>query len=573
MDAPQPELPLPFPAQAGDMPLLPARMINEYQYCPRLAYLEWVQGEWSESSDTVDGRYRHRRVDRPGGRLPDADAGAEGERFHARSVTLSSERLGLIARMDLVESDGEHATPVNYKRGKRPHVARGAYDPERVQLCVQGMILEEHGYRCDEGVLYFAESRERVAVPFDDELRTLARAAVDGLRFVAAGGQMPAPLEDSPKCPRCSLVGICLPDEVNFIRHEKIAPRPLAVARDDALPLYIQARGAKLAKRGETLEVSVNDEKVQTVRLIDVSQVVVMGNVYITTPTLQELMQREIPVSWHSYGGWFIGHTVGTGHKNVEIRTAQYRASFDERQCIHLARNLVVAKIQNSRTLLRRNWKDEEKPEDLIAALHTDARRAEHAASLQELLGIEGSAAARYFGSFGKLLRTAATNDPTDAVPSFDFTSRNRRPPTDPVNALLSFAYSLLARAWTTTLSAVGFDPYRGFYHQPRYGRPALALDMMEPFRPLIADSCVIQAINNGEVKPGDFIRAAGSVALTADGRKSFIGTFDRRLGHEITHPLFGYRISYRRLLEVQARLLARFLLGEIPDYPNFTTR
>ena len=136
MDAPQPELPLPFPAQAGDMPLLPARMVNEYQYCPRLAYLEWVQGEWSESSDTVDGRYRHRRVDRPGGKLPDAEAGAESERCHARSVTLSSERLGLIARMDLVESDGEHATPVDYKRGKRPHVERGAYDPERVQLCV-----------------------------------------------------------------------------------------------------------------------------------------------------------------------------------------------------------------------------------------------------------------------------------------------------------------------------------------------------------------------------------------------------------------------------------------------------
>lgn len=186
---------------------------------------------------------------------------------------------------------------------------------------------------------------------------------------------------------------------------------------------------------------------------------------------------------------------------------------------------------------------------------------------------MEGSAAARYFGSFGRLLRPAAKDGLPDAPPGFDFTTRNRRPPTDPVNALLSFAYSLLARAWTTTLSAVGFDPYRGFYHQPRYGRPALALDMMEPFRPLIADSCVIQAINNGEVKTTDFIRASGSVALTADGRKRFIATFDRRLSHEITHPLFGYRISYRRLLEVQARLLARFLLGEIPDYPNFTTR
>jgi CRISPR-associated protein Cas1 len=123
------------------------------------------------------------------------------------------------------------------------------------------------------------------------------------------------------------------------------------------------------------------------------------------------------------------------------------------------------------------------------------------------------------------------------------------------------------------TLSAVGFDPYRGYYHQPRYGRPALALDMMEPFRPLIADSTVIQVINNGEVRPSDFVSAAGSVALDPDGRKRFIAAFERRLGHEVTHPIFGYKVSYRRLLELQARLLGRFLLGEIDDYPNFVTR
>lgn len=155
----------------------------------------------------------------------------------------------------------------------------------------------------------------------------------------------------------------------------------------------------------------------------------------------------------------------------------------------------------------------------------------------------------------------------------FDFTGRNRRPPKDPVNAMLSYAYSLLTRLWTITLSATGFDPYRGFYHQPRYGRPALALDMMEPFRPLLADSCVIQAINNGEVRPSDFIQAAGSINLTPEGRKRLIATFERRLGQEITHPLLGYRISYRRLLELQARLFGRYLLGELPDYPNFITR
>jgi CRISPR-associated endonuclease Cas1/CRISPR-associated protein Cas4 len=565
----QPELLLPFPELARDLPLLPARMLNEYQYCPRLAYLEWVQAEWADSADTVEGRRVHRRVDKPSGELPPAEQLPAEERLHARSITLSSNRLGLIAKMDLVEAEDGFVVPVDYKRGKRPHVALGAYDPERVQLCAQALILEEHGYRVREGVLYFAASRERVRVEFDDELRQLTRNAIDGLRLIAAGGTVPPPLVDSPKCPRCSLVGICLPDEVNFLKREQTPPRPLAVGRDEAMPVYVQATRAKVSKNGETLEVSVEDKPTATARLAEVSQLVLMGNVYVTTPTLHALMEREIPVTWMSYGGWFIGHTVGTGHKNVELRTAQFRASFDQTRCLRIARGLVVAKIQNARTLLRRNWKEGEAPEALLDEFKRDIDQARRVGSMAELLGVEGNAAARYFRHFKKMLATEG-----DAASfAFDFERRNRRPPTDPVNALLSFAYSLLVRAWTVTLSAVGFDPYRGFYHQPRYGRPALALDLMEPFRPLIAESSVIQAINNGEVKPSDFISTAGSVALDADGRKRFIAAFERRLGHEITHPLFGYKVSYRRLLELQARLFGRYLLGELDEYPNFVTR
>lgn len=570
----QPELPLPFPELTGDMPLLPARMVNEYQYCPRLAYLEWVQGEWQDSADTVEGRFRHRRVDTPGGELPAPDAAVEGERIHARSVTLSSARLGVIARMDLVEGEGTSGTaqvaPVDYKRGKRPHVARGAYDPERVQLCIQGLLLEEHGYAVEDGVLYFAESRERLRVPFDAELRALTLNAIDGLRLIAAGGQIPPPLEDSPKCPRCSLAPICLPDEVNFFKHERTPPRPLAVGLDNALPMYVQTHRAKVAKDGERLVVSVEDAEVAHARLNEVSQLALFGNVYVTTPCLHELMSREIPVSWHSFGGWFMGHTIGTGHKNVELRTAQYRASFDERFCLHLARGLVEAKILNSRTLLRRNWRPEEKPEALLDSLKEDAQATRRTAVLPELLGVEGAAAARYFGAFANLVKSG---DEKGSEFSFDFSARNRRPPTDPVNALLSFAYSLLARTFTVTLAAVGFDPYRGYYHQPRYGRPALALDLMEPFRPLVADSSVIQAINNGEVRPTDFVRAGRAVALSPEGRKRFIAAFERRLSHEITHPVFDYKVSYRRVLEIQARLLGRHLLGEIPEYINLVTR
>ena len=544
-------------------------MVNEYVYCPRLAYLEWVQGEWEDSSDTVEGRHAHRRVNREGGKLPPPVDVDESPRLHARSVTLSSEHLGLIARLDLIESDGGRVTPVDYKRGKRPHVGSGAHEPERVQLCAQGLLLREHGYDCVEGVLYFVASRERVRVPFDDELVANTRRAIEGLRRVAAAGEMPPPLDDSPKCPRCSLVTICLPDEVNHFARAEVTPRPIAVPATEALPLYVQARDARLGKSGETLVVTVDDTRLATARLAETSQVVLLGNVRITTPCLHELMWRGVPVTWHSFGGWFYGHTTGNGHKNVELRTAQYRASFDAATCLRFAKGLVAAKIQNCRTLLRRNWKRAESSQPVLVDLKSDVLRAARAQSLPELLGIEGAAAARYFRAFDAML----ARDGCGGTPRFDFQTRNRRPPTDPVNALLSFAYSLLVRTWTVTLAAVGFDAFRGLYHQPRYGRPALALDLMEPFRPLVADSVVVQAINNGEVRPEDFVRAAEAVNLRASGRRSFIATYERRLGHEIVHPLFGYRVSYRRLMEMQARLFGRFLLGELPQYPNFTTR
>lgn len=568
MSPTQQELPLPFPDFSGDLPLLPVRMVNEYEYCPRLAYLEWVQCEWADSADTVEGRFQHRRVDKPGGDLKPADAIDDEERLHARSITLSSIRLGIIAKVDLIEGQGQVVVPVDYKRGRRPHVDKGAYQPERIQVCAQGLVLKEHGYDCHEGVIYFVESRERIRVRFDDELIQQTLSAINGLRLVAASGRIPPPLEDSPKCPRCSLVGICLPDEVNILRGNDQFPRPIAVQTSSGRPLYIQAHSAKVSKRGENLEIFVEDKKAATARLIDVSQLVVCGNVYVTTPTIMELMRREIPISWHSFGGWFVGHTIGTGHKNVELRTAQYRGSFDPQVCHLLARGLVRSKILNMRTLVRRNWRGSDKPTGLLKRMKQHAEKAARSADLNELLGHEGAAAADYFRNFPQMIRQEE-----DQEIQFDFRGRNRRPPADPVNALLSFAYAMLTRQWTIALTAVGFDAYRGFFHQPRYGRPALALDMMEPFRPLLADSAVLTAINNGEVRPTDFVSAADSVNLSPVGRKRFIAAFERRLEQKVTHPLFGYRIAYSRLLEIQARLLARFLLGEIREYPNFMTR
>jgi CRISPR-associated protein Cas1 len=544
-------------------------MLNEFAYCPRLGYLEWVQGEFADNDETVEGRYHHRNVDRTRQRARRDDGETEVQKIHERSVWLGSETLGLSAKIDLLEGEGRCVMPIDYKRGKRPHVPKGAYEPELVQLCAQGLLLQDHGYECGEGVLFFVGSRERVRVVFDDELVTRTVQLAAQMRAVAAAGPIPPPLVDSPKCPRCSLVSICLPDEVHYLSLGDGAsnpPRPLAPARDDALPLHVQHPGARIHKDGEVLRILDGDEVIGQARLMETSQLTLFGSVHVTTPVVQELCRRDIPICYLSSGGWFYGITHGMSHKNVELRRRQYAAASDPARCLALARRFVQAKITNCRTLLRRNHPLP--TEEQLGALKEDVRRAGQAPGLDVLLGVEGTAAHRYFSSFAEMLAPGEAEAAT-----FDLSSRNRRPPRDPINALLSLAYAMLTREWTVVLFSVGFDPYLGFYHQPRYGRPALALDVMEEYRPLIADSLVLTVVNNGELKSEHFVRATGAVALTAVGRRKFVEAYERRMSQEITHPVFGYRISYRRVLEVQARLLARHLNGEIPEYPAFTTR
>lgn len=315
------------------------------------------------------------------------------------------------------------------------------------------------------------------------------------------------------------------------------------------------------------LEVRDREEVIATARLFETSQLVVLGNVQVSTQAVRELCDRGKPVCWMSYGGWLYGLTEGLGHKNIELRRAQFRAAEDPAAALRLARRFVGCKIANCRTLLRRNHSHAGDLSLRVLAEHAD--RSAGAVSLSELLGMEGNAARVYFESFPGMIRPADGAD----IEALDFSARTRRPPKDPVNALLSFGYSLLAKDFALTARAVGFDPYLGFYHQPRYGRPALALDLMEEFRPLIADSVVLNVINTGVIRGNDFVRSSLGVALSPDARRRFLKAYERRMAEEIVHPVFGYRISYRRVIEVQCRLLARHLLGEIPDYPEFKTR
>ena len=585
---------------------LPARMLNEFVYCPRLYYYEHVEGIFVHNSETVEGSQRHSKIDAKTDALPAADDLDEEDRLHSRSVMLSSETHKLIAKMDLIEAADGKVTPVDYKRGKPWKGDDGTlelWDSDSVQLAVQAIVLRDNGYQCDEAVVYYVTSKQRVRLSVDDNLIAETLNHLKHAKDVAESGRIPLPLIDSPKCPRCSLVGICLPDETsachdtqdNNVREKQLTlfemdPLPdastdavptngnvrrLVPARDDLRPLYLNTQGLHVGISSGVLKVKEKKKIVQEVRVREICQLNLMGNIQITTQALQTLCRSDVPVAYFSQGGWFYGTTQSMGLKNVFLRRDQFRLADVPSFCLRLARALVAGKIRNQRTMLQRNHI--EPPKRAVDLLKCYVEDAENAKSQPQLLGIEGNAARLYFENFSGMIKV--NDEPGESLAkdnrtfTFDFNGRNRRPPRDPVNALLSLAYSLLAKDLTFIAHSVGFDPHLGFYHQPRFGRPSLALDLMEPFRPLIAESTVLTAINTRMVTENDFIQTGNATALTPNGRKGFFRAYEQRMDSLVTHPLFGYRVSYRRILEIQTRLLARVLTGELHNYPVFTTR
>ncbi len=680
-------------------------MLNEFVYCPRLFFYEHVEGVFIHNADTRRGAALHKRVDAGKGALPAAQPGEvkadapEGEGaaaienpkseienvvIHSRSVSLSSDRLGVTAKMDLVEvrsgaagSPGSDllapltVCPVDYKIGSPREGDAGPeiWDADRMQLGLQCLILRDNGYTCAEGVIYYRGTQQRVTLTLTAELEQWVLAQIAAARR-AMLGPIPPPLVDSPKCARCSLVTICLPDETRLL-HEAPAhpenedvppsqdtfpfalefgavnemplgsasaaeaaaatgtvssgasalparrpPRRLIAARDDKKPLYIATAGVSVGRKSELVQVREKGEIVGEVRISDLSHVAIFGAATVSTALLQTLCEKDIPVSYFSSGGFFYGLTRGQSLKNVFTRIAQFGIAADPVEALRLARLMVNGKIRNQRKMIMRNHGAA--PITVTERLKYAALAALEARSIEELLGIEGAAALAYFENFSGMIKLADTPDeaivgdraagaagpagsseaagndeargisgPLETKPprrakgdaagqqffSFDFTRRNRRPPRDAVNALLSLGYSMLARDCTVAAHAVGFDPYVGFYHQPRFGRPALALDLMEEFRPLIADSVALTLINTRVISPTDFVRAGDAVNLSAEGRKRFFSAYEQRLNATIVHPVFDYQVSYRRALELQARLLAKALTGEIEQYVPFTTR
>jgi len=595
---------------AMDAILWPCRGVAEYAYCPRLFYYMTVEGVFRPSADTEQGAGVHRRVDHPSAMTPQMDkpsrAGkhvekleeheSDAERPRAiRSLALTSQRLGVTATLDLAVMEGTRAVPVEYRKGRPRHDPLAGGEPgdemmegpqllhapepwptDRVQLGLQVLLLEEAGYAVPEAYLYYAAEKLRLRVDVDDALRRHALAVLEAARQTALGPR-PAPLLNDPKCPKCSLQPICLPDEIN---HQRIAPggeeegsearkpRKLWPPRDDGIHVVLQREGVRVGVRGQSVRITNKDGAVaREFPLANVESLAVLGGVQVSTQALTTFADQEVPVAFLSGAGRLTAMMDPMGPTSATVRAAQVRVLDRPEKALELARAIIVAKVANQRTLLMRNHAN--LPGGAASDLHACMEAAAQAPTMDMLRGHEGNAASIYFAHFAGMFKEGVK----EIAARFDANGRQRRPPPDPINSIISFAYSMLTNECVAALRLASLEPTIGALHATRPGRPALALDLMEPFRPLIADSVAVSAVNRGELTEGHFIHSASGCAMTDAGRKAFFSAYGRRMDTEVTHPVFEYRLSYRRMIMLHARLVAAWLLGEVPTLAFLTTR
>lgn len=334
--------------------------------------------------------------------------------------------------------------------------------------------------------------------------------------------------------------------------------------------LYVQTQGAYLHLYQDTVRVEVEGRVRLQVPVHHLGGVVVFGNVLLSPFLIQRFAEEGRSVAWFSPSGRFVGRLHGPTSGNVLLRRAQHEALTDPVRTLDIARRIVAGKIKNSRQVLLRGMRDLGDPipaiEDTVNQLQGLLGEVNRTPTLDAVRGVEGRAAHLYFTALGHLIR--------DDGEAFVWTGRTRRPPRDPVNALLSFAYALLVGDCVAACEGVGLDPQVGYLHTLRPGRPALALDLAEEFRSAIADRLVLSLINRRQVQKGDFeVRPGGAVVLTEGARRVFLEAYQRRKQEEVTHPVLQQRVPVGLLPHVQARLLARFLRGDAPDYVPYAIR
>jgi len=515
-------------------------LVAHHAFCPRRAWLE-LHGEQTDTAQMAVGVRDHEAVD---------DERTSRSR-KLRRVEVASSELGVQGRCDTIElDDQERMTVVEHKAAplrRRSTVT----EPQRIQLALQVLCLREHGHAVDGAAVWFTTTKQRVPVELDEPLLSRARARVAACRADLVAPGPPEPLEEDDQCGRCSHVSVCLPDE----HRRRSRARRIGVADPAGRLLHLATPGSRASLRRGQIEVRKRDETPVTVPVGQVVGLVVHGNVDVSAALLREMLFRGYPVVWCSWSGRVIGWSSPSGGPNGDARRRQHR--LDERVALDVARSIVAAKIRNQRRLLRRHGLE---GMDELRALAVRARSCE---TTGELFGVEGRAAAWYFSVLQGAFR------PSWAT----ITERSGRPAADQVNAALNVVYALLLGDVLRAVVACGLDPSGGVLHSPGRNKPALALDLMEELRSPVADATVVWAVNNGELKPTSFRRDVDAVRLTESGRKALIAAYERRVGATFRHPQFGYEVTWRRAMEVQARMFLAVVTGEHDAYRPIEVR
>jgi len=515
-------------------------LVAHHAFCPRRAWLE-VHGEQTDTAQMAVGVKDHAAVD-------DESTSRSDRR---RSVDVSSGQLKVHGRCDSVEvaPDGALAV-VEHKAAplRRRSVVTG---PQEIQLALQAICLQEAGHDVASAAVWFSTTRKRIGVDLTDDLLDRARREVELTREVVDSRRPPDPLEDDDRCRACSHVSICLPDE----HRRRSSARRIAVADPMGQILHLSTPGSRARLRRGRIEVISRDQEPVTVPLAQVAGVAVHGNVDVSSALLREILARGFPILWCSWSGKVIGWANPIDTPNGDARGPQHRLPAETR--LQVTRSIVAAKIANQRGLLRRHKLEGRE------AMRPLADRARTANTVEEAVGFEGAAAAAYF----RLLDGALRPDWATLA------GRHARPARDAVNAALNLSYGLLLMDVLRAVVACGLDPSGGVIHSPGRNKPALALDLMEEFRPTVADSTVLWAINNGELKERDFRNDLGTVRLSERGRKALIAAYERRVASEFRHPRYGYRVTWRCAMEIQARMFLATVLSPDEEYEAIVTR
>jgi CRISPR-associated protein Cas1 len=555
---------------AMDARLWPARNVGEHAYCPRLFYLMEVEGLHRHSADTLSGLAVHKNVDRPSRTKKDA-VGTE----EARSLVLTSQTLGITATLDMAVMDGQNAQPLEYRKGmpKRLIGPDGktlweSWPVDRVQLGLQAILLEQNGYKVTGLSAFYAATKTRLDLAWDDSVRQEALATLASAKQTAAD-KIPLPLVNDPRCVGCSMQPVCLPDEVTHQLGLNPNPRKVWPPDDEGIQIVAQTQGLKVGVRAEELVFTPHqgadpEARPFHVPVSAVNSLSLLGSVQISTQAIHVLAEAKVPIAFLSSLGRLVALVEPMDAVSARLKAAQVRALDQPETRLELARRLIVAKISNQKTLLNRNHPRVESSD--LEGLSDCGGKAGSAETVASLLGLEGRAAAIYFRLFGGMVKG-------EFGEAFSRSGRQRRPPPDPVNAVLSMAYTTLANECVSALKTAGLEPVLGALHANSPGRPSLALDLMEPFRPLVADSLVITAFNKGELVSGYFQDTAMGCRLTDHGRRAFFKAYTRRMETRITHPEFGYKLTYRRMLILHARMIAAWFAGEFTNLSFITTR